>query len=112
MKEGSYYDYMRKNFFAFFLWYPLLTLVILPIFFIIYGGSFDNFKLVLIRLMTLENAIKYFCLLVISYFGHVTYAWTRVRNPTYIKKQEAYEKWKVEKEAAKQKADEQAQLKK
>lgn len=40
------------------------------------------------------------------------YWYLRTRNPTYIKKQEAYEKWKAEKEAAKQKADEQAQRKK
>jgi hypothetical protein len=40
------------------------------------------------------------------------YPYFRERKPSYIKKQEAYEEWKAEKEAAKQKADEQMQLKK
>ena len=41
-----------------------------------------------------------------TFIGMVVYPYFRTRNPTYIKKQEAYEKWKAEKDAAKQKADE------
>jgi hypothetical protein len=102
----------KNQFVPFFIYYPLVTLlIILPVAFFIYGGSFENIFDVAQRLFSISNIYKFFSILMITYLGNVIYAWARTRNPTYIKKQEAYEKWKAEKEAAKQKTGEQSQSK-
>lgn len=77
MKDISFWGYLKRNFRTFFLWYPLLTLVLLPILFLVYGGSLNNFIETFTRLMTWQNVLKYLGVLIISYLGHVMYGWLR-----------------------------------
>ncbi len=53
----------------------------------------------------------YLLLFVADALIRAAYWYVRERNPAYIKKQEAYEKWNSEKDVAKQKNDEQARPK-
>jgi hypothetical protein len=77
MSEKRYFSLLRAEFFTFFVWYPLMTLILIPIFFVLYGGDFDQFWSVIEKLFTWSNVIKYFALLVISFIGHVTYGWLK-----------------------------------
>lgn len=86
---------------VFLIYYPLVTALLLPIIFFIYGGSVEDFFEIMKQLFSEKNIAAFFSILMITYLGNVIYAWSRVRNPTYIKKQEAYEKWKAEKESKK-----------
>lgn len=82
MKDISFGGYLQRNFRTFFLWYPLLTLVLLPILFFVYGGSLNNFIETFSRLMTWQNFLKYVGVLIISYLGHGTYGWLRNKELT------------------------------
>ncbi len=67
---------------------------------------------VILYLITSQLAwFIFFLLFVADALIRAAYWYARERNPTYINKQEAYEKWKAEKEA-KQKSGEQNQPKK
>lgn len=77
MREGSYFEYLKRNFQTFFFWYPLVTLVLLPILFFLYGGSIDNLMETFTRMLTWKNVLKYVGVLIISYLGHAAYGWLR-----------------------------------
>ena len=87
----------------------------LPIFFVIYVFANHSGNALILLTEAVKTPLVWLIWILIIFVDAIVRAvyWhARERNPTYIKKQEAYEKWKAEKEAAKQKADEQAQPKK
>lgn len=77
MRGGSYFEFMKINFQTFFLWYPLVTLALLPMLFFLYGGAINDFMGIFDRLITMKSVAKYFGILILSYFVHVTYGWYR-----------------------------------
>jgi len=107
----TFWQCVKNQSVVFLIYYPLVTALLLPLIYFIYGGTVGNFLQIMEQLFSVRNIAIFFSILMITYLGNVIYAWSRARNPTHIKKQEAYKNWKSEKDAAKQKADEQAQPK-
>jgi hypothetical protein len=80
MSERTYIDFLKANFLTFFIRLPLLTLALMPVFFVLYGGEIHKTGEVVKQLMTLGNVVKYFGVLIISYVGHVTYGWIQAKE--------------------------------
>lgn len=85
--------------------YPIAFLACIYFIFVFKTGRFWDIqaalKLVIDVFSDLRNLKFFFHLWLVIFVGVIFYPYLRTRNPTYIKKQEAYEKWKVEKELKK-----------
>jgi hypothetical protein len=91
---------------------PILAISVVYVVYLIRHGVYSSttfFEFLEMRVFNSSFIPKLVMLWLMMFCAAVLYPYFRTRNPTYIKKQAAYEKWKAEKEAAKQKADEQRQ---
>lgn len=80
MNEQSFVFFLKAYFVTFFVKLPLLTLALMPMFFVLYGGEFHKFSEIVKQLVTPGNGITYFGVLIISYFGQAIYGWTQAKN--------------------------------
>ena len=110
----SFYACAQSALWGSFIKGPILAVgTVYVIYLIKYGfnSPITFFNLLEINIFNSSFLPKLVMLWLMMFCAAVLYSYFRTRNPTYIKKQEAYEKWKAEKETAKQKADEQSQFK-
>jgi hypothetical protein len=114
IEKRSLHEHFRDALFAMTIRLPIACL------FVIYFSlalkeerfiTFDFFWKALEKYWSFNQQIYWVIMWPVLLFVLTFYPYFRSRNPTYIKKQEAYEKWKAEKEA-KQKSGEQNQPKK
>lgn len=88
MNNKSYSHFLKIYFFTAFVRLPLLTLTLVPVFFVLYGGEITSFWKVVEQAGTLKNVGRYFFVLIISYFGQATYGWIQARKMEDVSKKE------------------------
>ena len=71
---------MKGEFLAFFVYYPLAILFLISGVYFFYGEPPKNLAEFLGNYFSLRNASQLFGILVVCYFGHVTYGWLKIRN--------------------------------